>query len=249
MWRALRRWGIILGIFSTIGVYGASVDVVAPSAFSGVQFCNDLSSPGPGCQARPFDTAGNLAFLGTVVAKDIFGGGSSAVHQIAHINDGNYGNGASWIGASANSWIKIDLGQALLIDRVKFGRDRLGLFDDRDPGNFTVEVALTDGVFADGNDTDDSTEYVLALDSTTAAGGFTGTISGADTIQASFDSVSARYVKITFAVGGAAIDEVEVLPAAVVPTLTEWGIILLILGLAVAAVFQVKKLRLSEFGV
>ncbi len=48
---------------------------------------------------------------------------------------------------------------------------------------------------------------------------------------------------------GVAIDEVEVFPAAVVPTLTEWGIILLILGLAVAAVFQVKKLRLSESGV
>ena len=32
----------------------------------------------------------------------------------------------------------------------------------------------------------------------------------------------------------------------IVPTLTEWGIILLILVLAVAAIFQVKKPRLTE---
>ena len=35
-------------------------------------------------------------------------------------------------------------------------------------------------------------------------------------------------------------------PPSIIPTLTEWGIILLILALAVAAIIQVKKLRLSE---
>ncbi len=44
--------------------------------------------------------------------------------------------------------------------------------------------------------------------------------------------------------------EIEVYDSGtMVPTLTEWGIILLIVVMAVAAVFQVKKLRLSEHGV
>jgi len=38
-------------------------------------------------------------------------------------------------------------------------------------------------------------------------------------------------------------------PPPLIPTLNEWGLILLILVLAVAAIFQVKRLRLSEQGV
>ena len=133
-----------------------------------------------------------------------------------------------------------------MIDRVTFGRDRLGFFDGRDPGQFTVELALTDNVFANGNDDDDSTEYVVVLDSTTAAGGFTGTINGADTIQASFDPATARYVKLTFTTLGAAIDEVEVFSVPVVPTLSEWGIFALISVLAIAAFLRMRKINLSN---
>ena len=119
----------------------------------------------PQCLGEPYDTNENLAFTHPVVAKDVLGG---AFHKIANINDGNYGNGVSWIGTSANSWIKIDLGQPRLIDRVTFGRDRLGFFGDRPPGNFTVELALTENVFANGDATNDSAEYVEILDSLTA---------------------------------------------------------------------------------
>ena len=51
------------------------------------------------------------------------------------------GRSPSWISAP---WLKIDLGQTVSIDRLMLGRDRLAGFDDRDPGQFTIEVALVD---------------------------------------------------------------------------------------------------------
>jgi hypothetical protein len=141
------------------------------------------------------------------VAKDTLPG-HSGIHQAAYLNDGHYGNGASWISNSAYSWIKIDLGQVKSINTVEFGRDRLGNFNDRDPGQFTIAVALSDNVYSDGNSSNDSIEYALIYDSERS--GFTGTVSGSETVTAYFGSVAARFVKITFANPGTAIDEVEV---------------------------------------
>jgi len=165
----------------------------------------------PLCLAKEFDTSQDLTFQGNgarpAVAKDTLPG-HSGIHRAAYLNDGHYGNGASWISNSAYSWIKIDLGQGKSINTVEFGRDRLGNFNDRDPGQFTIAVALSDNVYSDGNSSNDSIEYALVYDSERA--GFTGTVSGSETVTAHFGSVVARFVKITFANSGTAIDEVEV---------------------------------------
>jgi len=184
--------------------------IIANAAFDNlnIDFTGSVSVVAQSASASAIE---NLAFSRPVVAKDVLPG--FAFHQIAHITDGIYGNPNSWIGNSADSWIKIDLGQPTVINRVTFGRDRLGILFDRDPGRFTVELALTDNVFLIGNDSNDSAEYVEVLDSLTAAGGFTGTIALGDTIQASFSPATARYVKLTFANLGAAIDEVEIFAA------------------------------------
>lgn len=192
---------------------------VAASPFTGpTQTKGGFGSPQG--DYRPYDTSINLAFQGNgfaqaAVARDLIPGFGN-IHQEEFANDGFYGNGTSWIGNSSNSWLKIDLGQIALIDSVILGRDRLGGFDDRDPGQFTVAVALADSVYANGDDNNDAAEYTQVFDSVLA--GYSGVVSGPETLRAIFSSaVSARFVKLTFANAGAAIDEVEIhaAPAAV----------------------------------
>lgn len=152
-----------------------------------------LTYPGNG-NARP------------AVAKDTHPGNGS-LHRAAHVNDGLYGPGASWISNSAYSWIKIDLGKVSTINTITFGRDRLGQLNDGDPGQFVIAVALDDNVYADGNSDNDLVEYWEVFDSKDVD--FDGVISGAETIKASFKPTRARFVKITFENPGTAVDEIE----------------------------------------
>lgn len=169
----------------------------------------------PLCLAREFDKTEDLTYQGNgaarpAVAKDTLPG-YSGVHKAAYVNDGLYGPGASWISNSAYSWIKIDLGKSTTINTVTFGRDRLGNFNDRDPGQFVIAVALADNVYADGDSVYDYMEYTEVYDSKEI--GFDGTVSGSETISASFSPVKARFIKITFTNPGTAVDEVEVFMA------------------------------------
>jgi hypothetical protein len=165
----------------------------------------------PLCLAQEFDQSSDLTFPGNgrarpAVAKDTIPG-YSRIHQAAYANDGLYGPGASWISNSAYSWIKIDLGDVRTINTITFGRDRLGNLNDGDPGQFVIAVALSDDVYADGNSQNDFIEYTQVYESEDA--GFDGTISGPETIEAKFDPVTARFVKITFENAGTAVDEIE----------------------------------------
>ncbi len=64
-----------------------------------------------------------------------------AIHQIAHLNDGLYGNSRSWISAYENAWVQIELPRTVLVDRVVFSRDREGQFRDRVPIRVTVTIS------------------------------------------------------------------------------------------------------------
>jgi hypothetical protein len=186
---------------------------VPPSATSTDELAEPICKPGyapPLCLAKEFDQRDDLTFQGNgaraAVAKDTLPG-YTGIHQAAYANDGLYGHGASWVSNSAYSWIKIDLGKTTAINTVTFGRDRLGNFNDRDPGQFVIAVAMFDNIYADGNSSNDNIEYIQVYNS--QADGFTGNVSGAETIRAAFGPVLARFVKITFANAGTAIDEVE----------------------------------------
>ena len=166
-------------------------------------------------RATPFDTSQDLAFQGNglarvAVTKDNIPGYES-IHNPAFANDGYYGNGASWISNSPDSWLKVDLGQSVLISSITFGRDRTDGYDDRDPGQFSIEVAGTDNVYANGDDSNDENEYTQVFDS--ASAGFSGFVSGPETVQATFAPVVARYVKLNVANFGTAIDELEIFAA------------------------------------
>jgi hypothetical protein len=89
------------------------------------------------------ESGGNLA----LAAKGAKASASSllpgyAIHQIAHLNDGKYGNSHSWIaGAGGPQWAQIELAASAKINKVVFSRDREGRFRDRMPVALTVEVS------------------------------------------------------------------------------------------------------------
>ena len=147
---------------------GGTLSTGSASAASGSVLCS-FGFSSPQCSKQAFDTSLDLAFSGNgfaklAVAKNKIGG-FDTIHQEEFANDGLYGNGASWIGSAANSWLKIDLGRAILIDSIAFGRDRITTFNDRDPGRFMIDVASSDNVYADGDESNDANEYTQEFDS------------------------------------------------------------------------------------
>ncbi len=55
-----------------------------------------------------------------------------AIHAVAHLNDGLYGNSHSWIAATAGEeWAQIELPAPARVSRVILSRDRLAQFSDR----------------------------------------------------------------------------------------------------------------------
>ncbi len=68
------------------------------------------------------------------------------VHRLSHVNDGKYGNDWSWISnTSGTGWVKIDFAEPALIDRITWGRDRLGGFADRLATDYRIEAMAADG--------------------------------------------------------------------------------------------------------
>jgi hypothetical protein len=68
-----------------------------------------------------------------------------AIHAVAHLNDGRYGNDHSWIAASAGEeWVEIELPAPTPLARVVLSRDRDGQFADRQVLEAAVSLS-TDG--------------------------------------------------------------------------------------------------------
>jgi hypothetical protein len=216
--------GLTLAVFIGYSFYGNQA-VFSPVSKSGsVHSGRILSSdarevrivckPGaqpPLCLAGEYQGTVKLTYQGNgsarpAVAKDTIPGADS-IHKAAYLNDGLYGPGASWISNSKNSWIKIDLGKPTKLNTVTFGRDRLGELTGHNPGQFVISMALQDDVYANGNSSNDNTEYEMVFNSKQA--GFSGKISGTETVTAQFAPRLARFIKITFENKGTAIDEVE----------------------------------------
>ncbi|QDT75915.1 DUF1553 domain-containing protein [Lacipirellula limnantheis] len=66
-------------------------------------------------------------------------------HRLANLNDGKYGNDWSWIAETHGAgWAQVDFAEAQVIDRVVWGRDRLGGFTDRLPVDYAIEVLDSD---------------------------------------------------------------------------------------------------------
>lgn len=69
-------------------------------------------------------------------------GDGTGIHQLAHLNDGKFGNSWSWISnQQGQGWVQIEFKKEYMIDRVVWGRDRLGQFKDRLAVQYKIEVS------------------------------------------------------------------------------------------------------------
>ncbi|WP_428306935.1 DUF1553 domain-containing protein [Lacipirellula sp.] len=67
-------------------------------------------------------------------------------HRLANLNDGKYGNDWSWIAEThGHGWAQVDFAEPQVIDRVVWGRDRLGGYADRLPVDYRIEALQRDG--------------------------------------------------------------------------------------------------------
>ncbi len=77
-------------------------------------------------------------------------------HELRLVNNGQYGNSSSWMSnENGGGWVQIDLPGTLTIDRIVWGRDRLGKFGDRLAIDYKIEIATGDGpwkLVADASD-------------------------------------------------------------------------------------------------
>jgi hypothetical protein len=65
-----------------------------------------------------------------------------AIHRIANLNDGLYGNDHSWIaGLDREQWAEIELPAPAQVAKVVISRDRSGRFKDRVPVSFEVRMS------------------------------------------------------------------------------------------------------------
>jgi hypothetical protein len=71
---------------------------------------------------------------------------NSTIHRLEHLNDGQYGNGRSWISSEpGKGWVQIEFPAVERIDRVVWGRDREEKFQDRLAVDYRVEIAVAAG--------------------------------------------------------------------------------------------------------
>lgn len=65
-----------------------------------------------------------------------------AIHAVAHLNDGRFGNSHSWIAAgTGEEWAQIELPCEAAVCRLVYSRDRTGRFRDRQPQDVDMRVS------------------------------------------------------------------------------------------------------------
>jgi len=135
-------------------------------------------------------------------ASSVFDKGANPFHQIAHLNDGWFGNRTSWIPEKMPAWAEIDLGSAYQVSEVRIGNDHAQEYRDRAATEVRILVA---------------TSYAADSD---APGWQVVAQSSGEPIQAEkvfeFSPCAARWVRVELLKGGAdmpRLDEIEVYEA------------------------------------
>ncbi len=90
---------------------------------------------------------------------------NSGKHQLAHINDGKYGNSRSWISNKhGGGWVQLKIAQTETIDRIEWARDREGKFPDRLPVRYRIDVSLDGATWVPVAQSDDRARLGTAHD-------------------------------------------------------------------------------------
>ena len=107
---------------------GENVDVFPAVAAKFVRFTIRATSNAEPCldELEVFATDGvNVARNARPTASGVYAAGGNPIHQLAHVNDGKYGNSHSWISNEpGRGWVQLELGETREIDRVAWSRDR-----------------------------------------------------------------------------------------------------------------------------
>ncbi len=146
----------------------------------------------------------NLALLpgAKAAASSVLAG--YAIHQVAHLNDGWYGNEASWIAGQSPAWAQIDLGAVYTISSVCVGNDHTLKFRDRGIRELRI-LAATEY----HEDTEAAAWRTLATHSGEP-------LAGCKTFD--FPPIQARWVRLAITGSpGARLDEIEVYEADLLP--------------------------------
>jgi Protein of unknown function (DUF1553)/Protein of unknown function (DUF1549)/Planctomycete cytochrome C len=92
-----------------------------------------------------------------------------AIHRLEHLNDGQHGNGRSWISSTPGTgWVQITFPSKQRINRIVWGRDRNAQFHDRLAVSYRIEGEVEPGRWALLQDSSSRTPYSGAANSGTA---------------------------------------------------------------------------------
>ncbi|WP_010581625.1 PSD1 and planctomycete cytochrome C domain-containing protein [Schlesneria paludicola] len=132
-----------------------NVERFSPIKARFVRFVIEATNGGEPCldELEVFETPQTRTSPARNVALDSFGTRATAssslpgfdIHQVKFVNDGRYGNSASWIShESGSGWLLLELPEPVEIDRVTWSRDRPdeGRFQDRIPTRYRIEAGL-----------------------------------------------------------------------------------------------------------
>ncbi len=95
----------------------------------------------------PGDASENVAMGAQVKVSGTYANGANAKHQFRHLNDGRYGNDASWISNEpGKGWAQLEFSKPERIHRIVWSRDRsMGkgrVYEDRRATGYRIEVSM-----------------------------------------------------------------------------------------------------------
>ncbi|HLW65936.1 MAG TPA: DUF1553 domain-containing protein, partial [Gemmataceae bacterium] len=92
------------------------------------------------------NSARNVALASAGAKVSSSGNFNGPPHKLEYVNDGQYGNGRSWISnETGKGWVQIEFARPAEIDRIVWGRDREGKYQDRLSVRYKIETALEPG--------------------------------------------------------------------------------------------------------
>jgi cytochrome c553 len=127
---------------------GENVDVFPAVTARFVRFTILATSNAEPCldELEVFATDGtNVALAARPTASGVYAAGGNPIHQLAHVNDGTYGNSHSWISnETGKGWVQLELAAPREIERVAWSRDRSPRprYSDRLAIRYEVAVSL-----------------------------------------------------------------------------------------------------------
>jgi len=123
-----------------------NTEVFPPTMAKAVRFTIDACSTGLPCidELQILNAKNENVALASLGAKASSGGDfKHPTHKLEHINDGEFGNGKSWIAEKIpNGWVEIEFPKPVEISSIKWGRDRMGKYTDRVATDYRIEARL-----------------------------------------------------------------------------------------------------------